>query len=148
MDAIAARHADVPVLGADARTLEGGWESLGDMGWFDDDGYLYLGDRLQDMILSGGANIYPAEVEAASNEHPAVHSCAVIGLPDDDRGNHVHAIVQADETDRPPTDCSAFLGERLATYKLPRSFEYVDEPAARRRRQGAPVGTPRAARLR
>jgi acyl-CoA synthetase (AMP-forming)/AMP-acid ligase II len=51
------------------------------MGWFDADGYLYLGDRVQDMILSGGANIHPAEIEAALGEHPAVHSCAVIGLP-------------------------------------------------------------------
>ena len=110
------------------RTLEGGWESLGDMGWFDEDGYLYLGDRLQDMILSGGANIYPAEIEAALNEHPAVHSCAVIGLPDEDRGNVVHAIVQADAADVPVDELLVFLAERLATYKLPRTVEYVDEP--------------------
>ena len=83
-------------VGAEARTLDGGWESLGDMGWFDEDGYLYLGDRMQDMILSGGANIYPAEVEAALQEHPAVRSVCVIGLPDEDRGNVVHAIVEAD----------------------------------------------------
>ena len=68
-------------------TLDGGWESLGDMGWFDEDGYLYLGDRSADMILVGGANIYPAEVEAALDEHPAVRSACVIGLPDDDLGN-------------------------------------------------------------
>ena len=74
-------------IGAEPRTLDGGWESLGDMGWFDEDGYLYLADRMQDMILSGGANIYPAEVEAALQEHPAVRSVAVIGLPDEDRGN-------------------------------------------------------------
>ncbi len=80
------------------------------------------------MILSGGANIYPAEVEAAINEHPAVHSCAVIGLPDDDRGNDVHAIVEADESAIPTAELLAFLGERLARYKLPRSVEYVDQP--------------------
>lgn len=114
--------------GAEAKTLDGGWESLGDMGWFDADGYLYLGDRVTDMILSGGANIYPAEIEAAIGEHPAVHSCAVIGLPDDDRGNDVHAIVQADEHEVPREELLEFLGERLATYKLPRSVEYVDEP--------------------
>ena len=115
-------------VGAEAKALDGGWESLGDMGWFDADGYLYLGDRVQDMILSGGANIYPAEIEAAINEHPAVHSCAVIGLPDEDRGNVVHAIVQADESEVPTADLLAFLAERLTTYKLPRTVEYVDEP--------------------
>lgn len=115
-------------VGAEAKKLDGGWESLGDMGWFDEDGYLYLGDRVQDMILSGGANIYPAEVEAAINEHPAVHSCAVIGLPDDDRGNDVHAIVQADEAEIPVSELLEFLGERLTLYKLPRTVEYVDQP--------------------
>lgn len=115
-------------VGADAKTLDGGWESLGDMGWFDDDGYLYLGDRVQDMILSGGANIYPAEVEAAINEHPAVHSVAVIGLPNDDRGNDVHAIVQAAEAEVSTADLLTFLAERLTRYKLPRTVEYVDEP--------------------
>jgi bile acid-coenzyme A ligase len=83
-------------VGAEARKRDGGWESLGDNGWVDDDGYLYLGDRVGDMILSGGANIYPAEVEAALDEHPSIQSCAVIGMPDDDLGNTVYAIVQAD----------------------------------------------------
>ena len=83
-------------IGAEARTREGGWESLGDNGWLDADGYLYLGDRTTDMILTGGSNVYPAEVESAIAEHPAVESCAVIGLPDDDLGNIVHAIVEAD----------------------------------------------------
>ncbi|HSP27671.1 MAG TPA: acid--CoA ligase, partial [Ilumatobacteraceae bacterium] len=115
-------------VGADAKTLRDGWESLGDMGWFDADGYLYLGDRVQDMILSGGANIYPAEIEAALGEHPAVHSCAVIGLPNDDRGNDVHAIVQANADEVSDADLLAFLAERLTTYKLPRSIEFVDEP--------------------
>lgn len=114
-------------VGADAKTLDGGWESLGDVGWFDEDGYLYLGDRVQDMILSGGANIYPAEVEAAINEHPAVHSCAVIGLPNDDRGNDVHAIVQA-ESEISTAELLEFLAERLTQYKLPRTVEYVSEP--------------------
>ncbi len=115
-------------LGADARSLDGGWESLGDVGWFDEDGYLYLGDRMQDMILSGGANIYPAEVEAAINEHPGVHSCAVIGLPNDDRGNDVHAIVEADPDTVSVDELLVYLGERLAKYKLPRSVELVDQP--------------------
>jgi len=113
-------------VGAEAKILDGGWESLGDIGWFDTDGYLYLGDRVADMILSGGANIYPAEVEAALNEHPLVESCAVIGLPNDDRGNDVHAIVQANDVG--DSDLLEFLAERLATYKMPRSFEYVTQP--------------------
>ena len=73
-------------VGAEARTLPGGWESLGDIGWFDDDGYLYLADRRTDMILVGGANVYPAEIEAAIDEHPLVQSSCVIGLPDEDLG--------------------------------------------------------------
>jgi bile acid-coenzyme A ligase len=114
-------------VGAEARVRDGGWESLGDVGWLDADGFLYLGDRLTDMILSGGANVYPAEVEAALQEHPDVRSCAVIGLPDDDIGNRVHAIVEADG-DLDTDEVLAYLRERLATYKLPRSMEVVMEP--------------------
>jgi bile acid-coenzyme A ligase len=115
-------------IGAEARTREGGWESLGDMGWVDDDGYLYLGDRMQDMVLSGGANVYPAEVEAALQEHPAVHSVAVIGLPDEDLGQRLHAIVEADAAAVTEDDLRAFLADRLVRYKIPRTFEFVDEP--------------------
>lgn len=116
-------------VGADAKTLPGGWESLGDMGWMDADGYLYLGDRSTDMILVGGSNVYPAEVEAVLDEHPAIASSCVIGLPDDDLGNVVHAIVQVAEgahvTDE---ELASYLGERLVRYKVPRSFERVDKP--------------------
>jgi bile acid-coenzyme A ligase len=115
-------------VGAEPRSLDGGWESLGDMGWFDEDGYLYLGDRMQDMILSGGANIYPAEVEAVLQEHPAVRSVCVIGLPDEDKGNIVHAIVEADPATLDQSELLSFAAERLAKYKLPRSVEIVDQP--------------------
>ncbi|MDP1795192.1 MAG: AMP-binding protein [Acidimicrobiales bacterium] len=115
-------------IGAEARQREGGWESLGDNGWVDDDGYLYLGDRVSDMILTGGANVYPAEVEAALQEHPSIESCAVIGLPDDDLGNRVHAIVQADRSTFDEDGVRAFLTERLVRYKVPRTFELTDEP--------------------
>jgi bile acid-coenzyme A ligase len=115
-------------IGATARTRVGGWESLGDMGWLDEDGYLYLGDRLHDMILTGGANVYPAEVEAALQEHPAVRSVAVIGLPDADMGNIVHAIVEADPAAVPEDELLAFAAERIARYKVPRSLEYTDQP--------------------
>jgi bile acid-coenzyme A ligase len=114
-------------VGAEPRAREGGWESLGDMGWLDEDGYLYLGDRAADMILSGGANIYPAEVEFAIQEHPQVRSVAVIGLPDEDKGNTVHAIVEADADSIDEAELRNFLAERLVTYKIPRTFEFVDE---------------------
>lgn len=115
-------------VGAEPKQLDGGWESLGDMGWLDADGYLYLADRVQDMILTGGANVYPAEVEAAIQEHPACRSCAVIGLPDDDLGNRVHAIVEAAPEDLTEAELLEFLGERLVRYKLPRTVELVDAP--------------------
>ena len=115
-------------IGAAARTREGGWESLGDVGWLDEDGYLYLGDRLQDMILTGGANVYPAEVEAAIQEHPDVLSVAVIGLPDDDMGNIVHAVIEADPQTVSREDLLSFVAERVARYKVPRSVEYTDQP--------------------
>jgi bile acid-coenzyme A ligase len=114
-------------IGAEARKRDDGYESLGDNGWVDDEGYLYLGDRVADMILSGGANIYPAEVEAALNEHAAIESCAVIGVPDEDLGNTVHAIVQTNGA-FDEDDVRAFLAERLVRYKIPRTFELVSEP--------------------
>ena len=82
-------------VGAEATATADGWESLGDMGYLDEDGYLYLVDRKADMILVGGANVYPAEVEAALDAHAAVRSSAVIGLPDEDLGSRIHAIVDA-----------------------------------------------------
>jgi bile acid-coenzyme A ligase len=115
-------------VGAEARVRPGGWESLGDMGWLDEDGYLYLGDRAKDMILVGGSNVYPAEIESALNEHPAVRSCAVIGLPDADRGSRVHAIVEADPAEVGVDELIAFTAERLVAYKCPRTVEFVDTP--------------------
>lgn len=115
-------------IGAEAKSIEGGWESLGDMGWMDAEGYLYLTDRLSDMILVGGANIYPAEVEAAIDAFPGVRSSAVIGLPDDDMGARLHAVIDRPEGPADPTAMEAHLAERLVRYKVPKSFEYVDEP--------------------
>ena len=80
------------------------------------------------MILTGGSNVYPAEVEAAISEHPGVQSCAVIGLPDDDLGNIVHAIIEADPSEFQLEELLTFLGERLVRYKVPRSIEIVNEP--------------------
>jgi bile acid-coenzyme A ligase len=114
-------------VGANARRTADGWESVGDMGRFDADGYLYLGDRRSDMILCGGRNIYPAEVEAALEEHPAVRSSCVIGLPDDDLGNRVHALVEVAH-EVPDAELRAHVAERLVHYKVPASFERVSEP--------------------
>jgi len=112
-------------IGATARAAADGWESLGDMGYVDDDGFVYLTDRETDMILVGGENVYPAEVEAALDEHPAVRSCCVIGLPHEDLGNAPHAIVELAE---PVSDDEllAHLRERLAPPKVPRTIERID----------------------
>jgi bile acid-coenzyme A ligase len=114
-------------VGATAKTAPDGWESLGDLGYLDDEGFVYLTDRDADMILVGGANVYPAEVEAALDEHPAVRSSCVIGLPHEDLGSVPHALVELSE---PTSDDALFahLRERLSPHKLPRSIERVDEP--------------------
>jgi bile acid-coenzyme A ligase len=114
-------------IGAESKSRDG-WESLGDIGYLDAEGYLYLADRQTDMILCGGANVYPAEVESAIDTHPAVRSSAVIGLPDDDLGNVVHAIVDIADNQLDAETLRAQLGEQLARYKVPRSFEFVREP--------------------
>jgi bile acid-coenzyme A ligase len=111
-------------LGASPRRLADGWETLGDMGYLDEDGYLFLVDRRTDLIISGGSNIYPAEVEGAIEAHPDVVSCAAIGLPDEDLGAVVHAIVET-QVDLGADVLRAYLADRLARYKIPRSFEFV-----------------------
>jgi bile acid-coenzyme A ligase len=115
-------------LGATAKELDG-WSSLGDVGEFDEDGYLYLHDRLTDMILVGGVNVFPAEVENALMAHPDVLSGAVIGLPDADLGSRVHAIVEtpADSTVS-PAELLAFLESRLSAHKRPAAIEIVHTP--------------------
>ena len=115
-------------LGSEAKRI-GEWETPGDLGSVDADGYLYLSDRRNDLIISGGANIYPAEVEAAIEAHPAVRGSAVIGLPDEEWGARVYAIVQRVEGET--LDEAAllnFVAERLARYKLPRGVEFTSEP--------------------
>ena len=108
---------------------DGPWDSLGDLGWFDEGGYLYLADRRVDMFTVGGRNVYPAEIENALAEHPAVLSCLVVGVPHDDLGQVPHALVHADPAaglDEPAV--RAFVAQRLAEYKVPRSVEFVDTP--------------------
>lgn len=112
-------------IGAEPHERDG-WSSLGDMGEFDADGYLYLHDRRGDMVTVGGVNIYPAEIEAALVEHDAVETAAVIGLPDDNLGNRLHAIVQQQHSDSLSADeLCEFLAARLSKHKLPKTIEIV-----------------------
>ena len=118
--------AKLRIIGEDGNDVAPG--EIGDIGRLDAEGYLFLGDRLADMVLRGGANIYPAEVEAAVSECPCVRSCVVVGLPDPELGQRVHAIIEpetgADE--RTIADNMAeFLKDRLSRYKQPESFEIV-----------------------
>lgn len=115
-------------VGADRRERDG-WNSFGDLGRVDEDGYLYLADRRTDMIVCGGVNLYPAEIEAEIERHPAVICAVVVGLPDDDLGARPHAIVQSDA---PAMGLENALREALARqlspHKIPRSFEVTTEP--------------------
>jgi len=103
--------------------------SLGDIGYLDEDGYLFLLDRRKDMIVTGGANVYPAEVEAALDEFVGVASSLVIGLPDAEWGQRVHALVQPDTGVSTLNEDAlrSHLRERLSAYKIPKSFEFVQE---------------------
>jgi bile acid-coenzyme A ligase len=114
-------------VGATAKVTQDGWESVGDMGYFDSDGYLYLGDRRSDMVLCGGRNIYPAEVEAAIDALPGVRSSAVIGLPDDDLGARLHAIVDVGSEASPVNEAMIrqHLVGQLVHYKIPATIEIV-----------------------
>ena len=105
-----------------------GWKSVGDVGYLDEEGYVYISDRKKDMIISGGMNIYPAEIEAVIHAHPAVMDAAVFGIPDEEWGEKVHAVVQP----KPGAELdlvalAGFVNERLAGYKRPRSWEIREE---------------------
>ena len=104
-----------------------GWLKTGDAGFFDEDGFLYLHDRVKDMIVTGGENVYPAEVENVLMTHPDVGDVAVIGVPDEKWGEAVKAvIVPASGTEPSEVDLIAFARERLAGFKLPKSVDFTD----------------------
>jgi acyl-CoA synthetase (AMP-forming)/AMP-acid ligase II len=105
-----------------------GWQTVGDVAYFDEEGFYYICDRKKDMIISGGMNIYPAEIEAALEHHPSVLDVAVFGIPSEEWGESVHAVVVA----QPGTPLSAddvidFARKHLASYKVPRSISFLDE---------------------
>ena len=106
-----------------------GYRSVGDLGWLDHEGYLYLADRRTDLIITGGANVYPAEVEAILSQAPGVADVVVIGVPDEEWGRRVHAIIQPLDPESPPSESEldALCREHLASYKVPKTYEYLPE---------------------
>jgi long-chain acyl-CoA synthetase len=115
--------------GDTAHALRGGWMHTGDMGYMDADGFLYIVDRVKDMIITGGENVYSAEVEAAIYQHPAVAVCAVIGIPDEEWGEKVHAIVIPREGESLTADAIlAHCRTLIAGYKCPKTVEIRRDP--------------------
>ncbi|MHA7665974.1 AMP-binding protein [Mycolicibacterium sp. HS_4_1] len=109
-----------------ANTIVDGWIRTGDAGYVDD-GFLVIRDRVKDLIIVSGENVYPAEVEKAINSHPGVHDSAVVGVPDDRRGECVHAfIVTKPESLLADNELSEFLGRRLARFKVPSRYEFIE----------------------
>ena len=113
---------------ATARTLDSdGWLRTGDAGYMDQDGYLYIHDRIKDMIISGGENIYPAEVESAICDHPDVAEVAVVGVPDDKWGEAVKAIVVMKPGKKATSsDIIGFTRERIAGFKTPKTVDFIE----------------------
>ncbi|HWC34033.1 MAG TPA: AMP-binding protein [Mycobacteriales bacterium] len=106
-----------------------GFGTGGDIGWVDADGYLYLADRRADMIITGGANVFPAEVESALCDHPGVADVVVIGLKDEQWGRRVHAVVEPKDKSAPPSeaDIIGYAKSKLAGYKVPKTVEFVEQ---------------------
>lgn len=108
--------------------LRNGWMHTGDGGYMDEHGYVFIVDRIKDMIISGGENIYSAEVENVLAKHPAVASCAVIGVPDPEWGERVHAVVVLpDNASATPEELREFCKTHIAGYKTPRTISFADD---------------------
>src|ERR1700761_6756891 len=104
------------------------FHTVGDIAYFDDEGYLYICDRKNDMIISGGMNVYPAEIEAALDQHPDIYDIAVFGIPSEEWGEVVHAtVVRAPGSSLTAEEVTAFARDHLASYKVPRSVDFVAE---------------------
>jgi fatty-acyl-CoA synthase/long-chain acyl-CoA synthetase len=106
----------------------GDFHTVGDIAYWDDEGYLYICDRKTDMIISGGMNIYPAEIEAALEQHPEIYDVAVFGIPSEEWGEVVHAtVVRSPGSSLTGEEIAAFAREHLASYKVPRSVDFTGE---------------------
>jgi acyl-CoA synthetase (AMP-forming)/AMP-acid ligase II len=113
---------------ATERNRRDGFFTVGDVAWRDQDGFIHICDRKVDMVISGGVNIYPAEIEAVLHAQPAVEDCAVIGVPDSEWGESLKAVVKLQPGRGAGADeLIGFVGERLAAYKRPRSVDFVDD---------------------
>ena len=109
---------------ATAEVSRHGWHHTGDIGYLDDDNYLFIVDRAKDMIITGGFNVYSAEVEQALMEHPAIRDCAVVGLPDDKWGERVTAVIELNPWQSVSTeDVRAFVKARIGSVKTPKQVE-------------------------
>jgi acyl-CoA synthetase (AMP-forming)/AMP-acid ligase II len=113
---------------ATAETLRNGWLHTGDIGRMDEQGYVFILDRNKDMVISGGLNVYPREIEEVLLRHPAISQAAVIGVPDPKWGEAVKAVVVADGgAGLDEAAVIAFAAEHLAGYKKPKSVDFVDD---------------------
>ena len=129
---VSKEYFEMPEATADVRTFN--WHHTGDVGKFSEDGYLFIVDRKKDMVVTGGFNVFSAEVEAAIMELDAVRECAVIGIPHDHWGEQVHAVVVSDGgTDE--AEIIAHAKARLGGVKAPKSVSFADVDSAHRRRQ-------------
>src|SRR5436305_13159712 len=108
--------------------MHGDFHTVGDIAYRDEEGYYYICDRKNDMIISGGMNIYPAEIEAALEQHPDIYDVAVVANPSDEWGEDVHAtVVRASGASLTGEEITAFAHEHLAGYKVPRSVAFTDD---------------------
>ena len=113
---------------ATAETIRDGWLHTGDMGKVDEDGYFFIVDRKKDMIIRGGYNVYPREIEEVLYEHPAVREAAVLGIPHDEYGEEVAAAVALkDGADASPDELREFVKGQVAAYKYPRRIWFVED---------------------
>ncbi len=105
-----------------------GFATVGDLGWMNEEGYVLLADRRVDMVVTGGANVFPAEVESALSEHSGIGDVVVIGLRDEEWGHRVHAIIQQMDESTPLTEGEiiAYAKVRLAAHKVPKTVEFID----------------------
>jgi long-chain acyl-CoA synthetase len=113
---------------ATEKAFEGGWFHTGDLGYVDEDGFFFIVDRRKELIIRGGYNVYPREVEEVLYAHPAIAECAVIGVPDDRLGEEVQAVVCVREgMELTEDEVIAYAKDRLAAYKYPRSVRFMSE---------------------